>query len=227
MNSSKSSYDEYPECPECEGRGYLIHGPEPVQQGEPCHVCKGKGHIETPSPLGEPSFPPAVLANAEQSPTPADGTTRPAKAMRCKEKPRESATPPAFSAILRQIDERGPDPYCGFEEVLCQLLRLALDRERLANMRATEWEEAEADTADRLEVCGKMLEGVAEVRDELKAEIALLRSATAPQTIRDALAAIRWLVSEDWPDDYDAWPSEHEAIIKAATDKTASDKGQG
>src|SRR3990167_2158255 len=143
------------------------------------------------------------------------------------EKSREGATPPAFSAILRQIDERGPDPYCGFEEVLCQLLRLALDRERLANMRATEWEEAEADTADRLEVCGKLLEGVSEVRDELKAEIALLRSATAPQTIRDALAAIRWLVSEDWPDDYDAWPSEHEAIIKAATDKTASDKGQG
>src|SRR3990167_5481932 len=35
-----------------------------------------------------------------------------------------------------------------------------------------------ADTADRLEVCGKMLEGVVELRDELKADIAELRSAT-------------------------------------------------
>ena len=50
MTSPSSSYYEYPECPECEGRGYLIHGPEPVQQGERCHVCKGKGHIETPLP---------------------------------------------------------------------------------------------------------------------------------------------------------------------------------
>ena len=128
-----SSYDEYPECPECEGRGYLIHGPEPVQQGEPCHVCKGKGHIETPSPLGKPSFSPAVLANAEQSPTPAYGPVRPAKAMRCEEK-----------NYRRLLEESNLPIELAVE--IANALDAVIDRERLANMRADQAEEALAAT---------------------------------------------------------------------------------
>ncbi len=30
---------------------------------------------------------------------------------------------PEFAAVLRQIKERGEDPYCGFEEVLCEIVR--------------------------------------------------------------------------------------------------------
>jgi hypothetical protein len=62
-------------------------------------------------------------------------------------------------------------------------LEQAIERERLANMRADQAEEALADTADRLEVCGKMLEGVAEVRDELKAELKQARDLANRETL--------------------------------------------
>jgi len=76
---------------------------------------------------------------------------------------------------IRELEE-------DYEHISSQLAE-ALDRERLANMRATEWEEAAADTADRLEVCGKMLEGVAEVRDELKAELKQARDLANRETL--------------------------------------------
>ena len=42
--------DEYPECPECQGKGYVNHGPDPIQQGAPCLTCNGAGYIKDAAP---------------------------------------------------------------------------------------------------------------------------------------------------------------------------------
>jgi hypothetical protein len=67
-----------------------------------------------------------------------------------------------------------------------------------------------ADTADRLEVCGKMLNGVAEVRDEVKAELAQASEIANRETLSAAY-----------------WKDKAEAAQEIANEATLLLEGQG
>lgn len=73
---------------------------------------------------------------------------------------------PEFSSILRRIKDRGEDPYCGFEEVLCEIVK-QLERELAA---------AQADAAQARKAANSW-------KDELTA----LQSASGAQWIEEEL----------------------------------------